>query len=105
MATTKVKLLDQKISFGSQSVELVNLLALGDIKLRIKIKSDSYKFQSFARIERWDGTQWQEVASLHYGAMKTEAGLCYKPNQSGRDFRNFEADYDELLKQAKAILL
>lgn len=31
--------------------------------LRATLKEDAYPNQSFARVERWDGSQWQEVVT------------------------------------------
>lgn len=54
-----------------QGHRYTEVLALGPHKLRVDIRRDSYDFQSSAKIERWDGDQWREVHSLHYGAMAT----------------------------------
>ena len=35
-------------------------------KLRVRIHRDFYDYQSYARVERWDGQRWAEVDHLPY---------------------------------------
>ena len=80
-------------------------------KLRIEIRRDGYKFQSWARLERWDGDKWRELATIPYGAMQTPDA------QYGRRWRIAEnsgqwlelADYfaddrNRMIEQARLIL-
>ena len=105
-----MKVISKAISEGSQSVEYVEILDLPSVyqdqsaKLRIKIKSDSYKFQSFARVEKWDGDKWREVHSIHHGSMTTPAGLISRL-KGHKDETHFKADRKELLRVAKGIVM
>ena len=106
-----MNIISKAISQGSQSVEYVEILDLPSVyqdqsaKLRIKIKSDSYKFQSFARVEKWDGDKWREVHSIHHGIMLTPTGLSSRPRGEGLAFSHFRADRKELLRVAKGIVM
>lgn len=86
---------------GGQSVMYRELCTTaGGDKLRIDIKSDAYRAQSHARIERWDGEQWQLVWSIAPDAMATREGL-YVRTFSDADFT---ADRATLIKHAAVIL-
>lgn len=77
-------------------------------KLRIEICSDSYAFQCYARIERWDGSQWQEVEHVHHGNMETPNSLAYAargPEGEEAQWQKFEHDRDTLLEAAAEVLL
>ena len=106
-----MNIISKAISEGSQSVEYVEILDLPSVyqdqsaKLRIKIKSDSHKFQSFARVEKWDGDKWREVHSIHHGIMSTPAGLISRPRREGLAETHFKADRKELLRVAKGIVM
>src|SRR5690606_37301673 len=65
--TPKANLLEETINQGSQDVTARRVLSLGDFKVRLTIKSDSYKFQSFARAEVWNPAtlSWNHVHSIH----------------------------------------
>lgn len=98
-----------EIGFGRQDVTLMRLLtAFGGRKLKIQIKSDSYAFQSYARILLFDpGTsKWNSLADIHYSNMATESGLIY--TRAGQDktitVLDFKDDIDSLMSQAGAIL-
>ena len=80
------------------------LAAEGSHKIRIKIKSDSYKFQSFAKVEKWDGDKWREVHSIHHGSMTTPAGLDSWARREGLAESHFKADRKELLRVAVAVI-
>ncbi len=95
------KILDIDLSQGTQSLEYTELVELRANTLQIKIKSDSYDFQSYAIIDRWDGRQWQRVASIGYGSMATKSGLHYVPNPHNG---MFEEDRDRLVEKARMIL-
>jgi len=94
------------LSKGQQSVLYTELLKYGTHRLRIRIKSDSYAFQSFACIERWDGTQWQPAADIHYGSMDTPTGLHYTYDKADIDQLRpeFKVDRDTLLRDAMWVL-
>lgn len=94
--------IDRGIARGSQSLIYTELAETseGD-KVRIVIQSDSYRFQSFAKVERWDGSEWKRVWQIEPGNMQTEPGLVYK-RQSG--VYDFTADRDALAAFAIKVL-
>ncbi|AFN39616.1 hypothetical protein MP1412_45 [Pseudomonas phage MP1412] len=103
----KTNLLEETINQGRQDVTARRVLSLGDFKVRLTIKSDSYKFQSFARAEVWNPAtlSWNQVHSIHYAEMATPEGLCYHPNKSGLKITHFTRDFDRLLTMVKQIIL
>lgn len=105
--TPKAVLLEETINQGRQDVTARRLLTLGDFKVRLTIKSDSYKFQSFARAEVWNPAtlSWNQVHSIHYAEMATPEGLCYYPNKQGLKINNFTLDFNRLLTMVKQIIL
>lgn len=106
--TIKYKTYNTEIGNGRQSVEYTETLkaSLLDLttKLQIRIKSDSHDFQSYARIFRFDGEQWQPIDALHYSTMKTPTKLAYGRSDSQALLGYFKSDRDTLLKQATDIL-
>ena len=107
MATAKprVKTIDKRICHGGQDVDYVEVLQAGDHKLRVKIRSDAYAFQSYARVERWDGEKWQFLHGLGSSNMRTPTGL-YTVHRAvdGHLETKFRKDRDELVRLAEAIL-
>lgn len=110
---SKTKTISLSINKGKQSVEYYEILIIESYKLRIKIKSDSYDFQSYAFIELWNGQEWKEVHKIHYASMKTPYGLSSNQHNQGEKtsqqiFENnesyFNSDRLELLKIAKSII-
>lgn len=86
---------------GGQSVTYRELCTTaGGDKLRIDIKSDAYRSQSHARIERWDGAQWQTVWSIAPDAMATREGLYVRQFADA----DFVTDRCALLNHAAVIL-
>lgn len=105
--TAKAVLLEETINEGRQDVTARRILSLGDFKVRLTIKSDSYKFQSFASAEVWNPAtmSWSQVHSIHYAEMATPEGLYYHPNKSGLKITPFTRDFDRLLTMVKQIIL
>lgn len=114
MENLKIHSYGPEISKSRQSVHFVELIEFlwtdeegtHKAKLRIAIKSDSYDFQSFARIAKWDGNQWQPMANIPYSNMKTPHGMYVWGEVEPRwtNPRNFEGDREALIKKAKEIL-
>jgi hypothetical protein len=94
--------IQQEIVIGRQSAEFTEVSQYGPHRLRVRIDRDSYDFQSSAKIEKWDGTKWQEVASRHYSQMKTPERLCYRPEPP--TLADFKDDRDYLLKVGREIV-
>lgn len=61
-----------EIAKGQQDFVYTGFFRTEDgLKVRIRIKRDSYAFQSYAIAEVWSITdaRWNEVASIHYSKM------------------------------------
>lgn len=77
------------------------------MKVRIRIKSDSYAFQSHAYLEAFSPTdqKWNRVADLHFSEMSTQEGLIYTPEFQGNKpvaataIQHFAQDVNSLLQQ------
>lgn len=87
---------------GKQSLDYTALWQLGAHKLRVKRRRDSYDFQSWARIERWDGSAWQEVATIPYSSMSEDS--YYSRESIIRPTPAELQDEDMLLRLADMIL-
>lgn len=96
--------ISKEVYKGSQSLnltEVVSVLIDGKKhKLRITIKSDSYRQQCFARIKRWTGSTWNEVHRIL--DMNTPEGLAYRRPTPTADA--FKEDRNELLRVAERVL-
>lgn len=98
-----MKTLSTQVTTGRQSVSLQELVQMGEHKLRVQVRSDTYKFQNVARVDRWDGRMWQLVWAIPAEATATQEGLVY--HREGTMTRAaFAADVKALLDQAKTIL-
>ncbi|MGE8063752.1 hypothetical protein [Pseudomonas sp. NPDC089569] len=97
MTQRPTQFLQSDIARGRQSVNAIFIFDRGTAKVRIKICSDSYDFQSFARVELFSATdhKWNVVGHIPYPEMKTPHSLAY--TQTGTDKNNFMADFDRLL--------
>lgn len=89
---------DQDVNYK----EVLRLKFAGDPahKLRVRIRSNSYDFQCYSVVERWDGAKWHQVHKLQ--ERKTQVGMARRR----RDYRNdeFAKDRDELVRVAKEVL-
>lgn len=99
-------ILAPQVALGRQSTEYREMITIDGKKLQISIKSDSYKFQSHARIHVWKGDSdgWTLVHSIHFEQMKTPAELVYHPNKSGLSLHHYKLDRDELVRVATEVL-
>ena len=94
--TTRPKV-SSPMALGLPSPVRGRLQLATDHKLRIMIKLDPYAIQCYARIARWDGSQWHSLHEIHYAHMAT-------PSCSKRGATNFNADRSELLRVAAEVL-
>jgi len=101
MRTTTIS---KEVYKGSQSLNFTEVVSVligsKKHKLRVTIKSDSYRQQCYARIKRWSGSAWQEIHRVL--DMKTKEGLSYRRPQPGPEA--FKEDRDELLRVAERVL-
>lgn len=109
LPTSGARTVDKRLCRPSQSVDYVELLVVPaggtDHKIRVKIRSNAYADQSYARTERWDGAQWHFLYELGQGNMKTPISLyTHHPATGGNLEAKFKADRDELVRLAGEIL-
>jgi len=87
---------------------LVCRLSHHERKLKVKIKSNPYDFQSSAAISHWTGEKWESIHTIIPTDMKTRPGLCYRkwhiPTDQSRLENEFQDDRNELLRVASAVL-
>ena len=95
-------LLRSDLTKGGQSVLLTQLFQMGAHKLRVRIKSDSYREQCYCVIERWDSAEWREVYRVDAHGMKTPDKLVY---DSGDIMPKFFDDVAQLIHAARLVLL
>ena len=89
------------ISWGTSPARYLETLVLGPHKLRITLRCETYaKSESYAKIERWDGAQWQELHTL-YG---DTTGMVTKAEQGILTGDTIQSDREELLRVAGIIL-
>ena len=86
---------------GTQTVVYQELVQLLGSKLRVRIGSNAYRFQSFARVDRWDGAKWQEVWHIEPESMATRDGLYVARDVTAAEF---ERDRNTLLSYAERIV-
>jgi hypothetical protein len=101
---TKPKLMDRKCSKGQQSLNMTAIWTMGSHRLRVQRKRDAYDFQSYAMIERWDGTKWHNVASIPFGMMAHGGQDIYVSRSTARPNPSELEDETELLRLAALVL-
>ncbi len=110
----KITSLSTRISGKGQCVDYVEHLVLtpttvghgGQAKLRIRLHFDTYVFQSWGKVERWNGSEWREVVAMdgHELRGNREIGHRYEATDAQRRDA-FLADRDELIALTKEVLL
>ena len=100
-----MKTISKQVCNGRQDVIFKEVLGHGDIRLKVRIKSDSYDFQSSASIKVWDAAnnRWNEVHTLHYSNMQTPHSLRYRGDERAMG-QHFAADRKELIRVAKLVV-
>lgn len=106
-----MKIIKSEYGKGTQSIDFQEIRESEEgYKIKIDIKSDSYKFQSYARVSTFDPNQlkWNILTSIHYSLMETPNELYYKVQQNAKDGSSvasfFTADHNKLIKEAEDIL-
>ena len=83
-------------------VHFTQLLVVQDQRLRVDIRSNAYKEQSYSRVDYWNGTKWTEVWTLAGEVQSTSHGLTYKQNWN--DLHHFMMDRNKLFVIACEVL-
>lgn len=112
MASAKPKILSSRYWQGRQSWEYEELLEIAGHRLRVRIDSDAYDFQSSAVCERWDGNAWREVSRLAGQVMASRPGDSSRQSPVSYTARElsppaqaaFEADRNQLVAEARMVL-
>jgi len=112
------ELIKQTIDIGRQSVIYTEVSKIADKKVKVEIKSDSYDFQSYARVSVFNENdlEWKKIDSVHYSRMNTKEGLDSHPQarklslgievnkQKNFFIAEFWRDRDTLVNMAKEII-
>lgn len=77
-----------------------------DHVLRLRIVVGGYASQSYGVIERWNGIQWREVATIKGEALAVDLHVGYRFKELSESARacKFSVDRDTLLKLALEVL-
>lgn len=105
----KAKRMTQKAWHAEQSWYYEALWEASGEKLRLRIRRNTYDFQSYAIIEIYDPAQrkWNDLAAIPFANMASMAINAYtRPEDFERNhlIRNFEADENTLLNEARMVL-
>jgi hypothetical protein len=101
-----MKTLNKQIARGRQSLDYRETLEHKGKKVRVRIQSDSYDFQSYAIVELFDGGKWNQLDIIPFSEMETNEGLYYKVKDSNLSKYSylFQKDRDKLIKLAQDVL-
>lgn len=104
-----MKIIKEEYSIGTQSASLSKIIeSESGLKIRVDIKSDSYDFQSYARVSVFNklALQWNIVDTIPHSNMKTPTKLYYHVKQQNPNVLapQFSADTQTLVKNAEAVL-
>jgi hypothetical protein len=105
--TTKMKTLNKEVGLGRQDLNYKEIAEIAGHKVRVRIKSDSYDFQSYAIVEVFSELKWNQVDFIHFSQMNTPEGLYYKVDRNGElstSECHFKKDRDALIKIASEVL-
>ena len=90
---------------GSQSLIYRELYSLNDKKIKLEIKSDSYRSQCYAKSYVLKNDEWNLLYSVPYAEMKTKEGLIYhhdykkRPQEAHNEFKIDILRLKDLTKQ------
>ena len=102
------KIIESIMYAGHQSISRREIYILGNFKIKLELKSDSYECQSYARAYALDGVEWKLIYSIPYSKMKTGTKLIYAtPYRNGNENKaksEFDADVQILKDYVKEIL-
>lgn len=99
------KQLSKRITTTRNDNEYKEIVELSTGKLKdthrfqIYIKRNTYDFQSYAAISRWNGTKWEQVADIPYPHMHTPGF-----RSEGLKQEDFDLDAEDLLNLASLVV-
>lgn len=89
---------------SQQSWFHTQVFKVGDTKLRTRICRNAYDFQSYAKVERWNGEEWKEVATRPISELLCKDVGYYEQTLTAEQKGFFEFDAEVLLNLAIAII-
>lgn len=98
---TKSKKISERVWHGEQSWCFERIEEVGGHRLRTKIRHNAYDFQSYARIDRWDGAEWKTLHTIPGQSLKL---YPYVVRETPNVAKVFESDATELMRVALAVL-
>lgn len=90
---------------SSQSLVYRELYVLNNKKIKLEIKSDSYRNQCYARSYVLKNDEWSVIYSVPYAEMETKEGLIYhhdykkQPQKAHNEFRTDILRLKDLTKE------
>jgi hypothetical protein len=104
MAKSNKNVIVESVSKGDQDVNYQLIEVVDGQKLKFDLRSNSYKFQCYARVYVWNvaAQDWHLVHHIFPLQMQTADKLCY--GQGVRTPADFAKDVTELRRVAVAIL-
>lgn len=99
---TPFVILNQRLWKGNQSVDRETFLGFGKHKLLVEQHHDGYVFQSYSRIKKWDGDQWQYLA--HVPRMASWGRDLSYVEPVTKFVGPFDADQETLEELARVVL-
>lgn len=108
MATTKtIKKSEEKIieditySSSNQSISRRIIYEFKNYKIMLKLKSDSYKKQCYAKASALDGLEWRVIYSIPSFEIITPEGLCYYVPYRDDNAQNAKKEFDRDIERLK----
>jgi hypothetical protein len=92
--------ISDRIWNSEQSWYRERIIAIGDQRIRFYLRCNAYKFQSYAEVELWRGSEWSQIHRIAGMAMATEASYADRTVKPSA----FDADIAELRRVAGAVL-
>lgn len=79
---------------ANQSWRYEHTVRVGQTVLRISICRNAYDFQSWGKVERWDGAKWQQVVYKAIEFLRCSALSYAKPGATEADFSDDALDLE-----------
>ena len=102
----KQETISKEITKGRQSMAYKEILRLGEYKVQVKIKSDAYRSQCYAKISIFNKNdlEWRGLDDIHHSLMTTKDSLAYQNPRKVVTSEDFRDDRDQLVKMAELLL-
>lgn len=99
----------EKICYLSsgQSISYREIYKINDKKIKLAIKSDSYRSQCYSKAFVLKNDEWTDIYTIPYSLMQTPKGLAYKSDYKNKPAvaeGNFKEDIQKLKANIEKIL-